>query len=341
MEPMAWVDGQLVPLSAATHSMFDHVTSYGSSVFEGIRAYDELTPDGQPTGRRNVWLLREHIARWRRSAAAYRMTYSYTDDELVAAVLDVLAHNEGQNYIRPVVFRGDGLGVDPTNVPVRVAIGTVTWGKYVSKHLHHDGASALVTSLIRPPTRMFPGFAKGAPGYGAWSQLAKLEANAAECSEGLLQGEDEKGNRYIVDGSGMNLGIVQSGLIYMPNPEQWNILGGLTADWLMHGTIGTDRILVIDRAPTLPDLLGSDEVFLTGTATEVTPVTLVKYRIAEDTLVPQEIGNGHAGPVTIKLAATLQRGSRGQSLVYQKYLTRIPQLTSQGSGSEVRRTSSI
>lgn len=322
---VAWVDELVIPLSSAAHSIFDHVTSYATSVFEGIRVYPEWAADGRPTGRSSIWLLSEHLARLRQSAGTYRMTYPFSDQQLLEAVVDVTARNDGHTYIRPVVFRGDGLGVDPSSVPVRVAIGTVAWGKYVSKHLHHDGASVFVTGMFRPPARFFPvGQAKGAPNYGAWSQLAKLMANAAATSEALLQGEDDGGGHCILDGSGMNLCLVEKRTLVTPEPTKWNILGGLTLRFLLE-SIERENLASwqYDDIP-LDRLLAADEVFLTGTATEVTPVTLIKYHDRAGQMRQQEIGEGCAGPVTKRLAHFLEQVVHGRHFGYRHLLTPVP-----------------
>ncbi len=328
----AWVDGALITLTLAVHSIFDHVTSYGTSVFEGIRAYEELDADGRPTSRWNVWLLPEHIHRLRKSAALYGMTYDYSDIELGHAVLKVARENLGHTYIRPVVFRGEGLGVNPDPVPVHVAIGTVTWKKYLSEHLHNDGISVLVSSLVRPPRKFFPGGqGKGGANYGGWSQLAKQEANRAQCSEALLQGEDPNCNRFVVDGSGMNLCIVENGRIITPDPRKWNVLHGLTMTFLLEMVDREDATPWEYGDITLKRLACADEVFLLGTAAEVAPVTLVKHALPTGELAQIEIGSGVVGPVAMHLADVLAKATSGQSDAYSHFLTPVPALERQAT----------
>lgn len=323
MEHVAWVDGQLLPMSEATHTIFDNVTSYAGSVFEGIRAYDEWSAPDQPNGSRNVWLLTEHIRRLRLSAMAYRMQYPYTDAELVAATLELVRRNVDTTYIRPIVFRGDGLGVDPSRSPIRVAIGSFPWGQYVTKHFHNGGASVYVSNLTRPPSRFFPGYAKGAAGYAVWSQRAKDEANQAEASEALLHGEDDNGRRSIVDGSGMNLCLVEQGAIITPNPSRWNILHGLTMKFLLD-EVGLDDLVAWQWGDiTVDRLCRADEAFLLGTATEVTPVTLVKWQLPNKP-IEHEVGSGQVGPVTTRLRQLLARAVHGLDDRYRSYLTPVP-----------------
>lgn len=309
--PVAWVNRRLLPFSRALHGTFDHVVSYGTGVFEGIRVYGE-----------NVWLLREHVARLRESARLYGMSYSFTDDQLIRAILDVVRLNTGHTYIRPVVFRGEGVGVNTNHVPVNVGIASFAWGKYVADHLYQSGASVLVTNRLRPPHRMFPfGAAKGGSNYGAWSVPAKEDANAAQASEGLLQGEDQHGEKFILDGSGMNLAIVEGGRIVTPEPTRWNILHGLTLQFLMTKTQGKDRLDWNFGDISLERLLKADEVFLLGTATEVTPVTLIRHYQPWGSITQAEVGNGKPGQITVQLKGILAAATSGQREEYRKYLT--------------------
>lgn len=323
-----WKNGRIVPFAEATVSPFAHVVHYGTSVFEGIRAYEEWDEDDQPTGVWNIWMLTEHIERLFRSAAAFRIRVPFTPEELIEATRLVVSLNPGHTYIRPVVYldhdeSGMGIGVDPTRIKTSVAIGTAVWGKYVASFLHHEGASVYVTNRARFSAQVGPGTAKGAPSYGLSSVQAKIDSNEANASEAILV--DEHGNP--LDGSGMNLLIVQgNGVIVTPDPVKSNILPGLTQRFLLEELELEDACTWHYGTITLSDLLSSAEVFLTGTATEVTPVTLVKYLDPKGQFTENDIGNGHPGPVTLRLSTILRKSVHRQLEPYRRFLTPVPLL---------------
>lgn len=169
---------------------------------------------------------------------------------------------------------------------------------------------------------------KGAAGYGALSQLAKLEANDAGASEGLLRGydPDPDADIHVVDGSGMNLLIVERGRIITPDPERWNILRGFTMQFVCAELLDRMRMPWSYGDITPQRLLNADEVFLTGTATEVTPVTLIKTWVADGRgrhLDEFEIGRGVPGPITEQIASLYKDAVHGRIEQYQSNITLV------------------
>lgn len=340
MNSIVWLNGKIVPANEAKVSVFAHALHYATSAFEGIRAYEEWDEHNQPSGRWNIWLLKEHVGRLLRSAATYGMALPYSADDIERAIIDVVSRNTGHSYIRPLVFRnvdpktGMGLGVNPDPAEVSVAIMTAPWrDRYVGEHLYNDGATVFVTDLVRAPSQFFPGLVKGSAGYAVWGVRAKAQANANHCSEALLQGIDQAGVLHPVDGSGMNLFAVHQSRVYTPDSEKYNVLPGLTQDFLLNHLRRGHCFHWEHRDLTLAELLDAHEVFMTGTATEVTPVTLIRYRDAWGDWRDREIGRGqkvgHPGRLTTDIANILRKAVHGRLPEYWQLLTPAPSLVSE------------
>src|SRR5687767_6679801 len=166
-----WADGKAVRWQDATIHVMSHVVHYGSSVFEGMRAYG--TEQGPMYFR-----YPEHMKRLRESALIHRMTYPYADDELRDAISDLLDRNGLENgaYLRPIVFRGMGsAGIDPSGSPVHVFVVTWEWGAYLGAKAMEEGINAGVVSWFRPAPNTHPTMAKAGGNY-INSALMKLEA---------------------------------------------------------------------------------------------------------------------------------------------------------------------
>jgi branched-chain amino acid aminotransferase len=277
-----WMNGTFVAFEDAKIHVLSHVVHYGSSVFEGIRAYD--TPAGTA-----VFRLDRHTQRLLDSCKIARIDCPYTYDELLEATKETVRRNGGTAcYIRPVVYRGyKTLGVNPTGVPVDVAIATLNWGKYLGKDALERGISVRVASWSRQAPNTFPAMAKTGANY-LNSQLIKLEAVAEGYEEGIAL--DVFG--FVAEGSGENIFLVRNGILYTP-PVASSILPGITRDCIvvLAHDLGVDV-----REEQIPRemLYISDEVFFTGTAAEITPITSV------DKI---QVGKGTVGPVTRKLQA--------------------------------------
>jgi branched-chain amino acid aminotransferase len=277
-----WMNGTFVAFEDAKIHVLSHVVHYGSSVFEGIRAYD--TPAGTA-----VFRLDRHMQRLLDSCKIARIECPYGYDALMEATKETVRRNGGTAcYIRPVVYRGyKSLGVNPTGVPVEVAIATLNWGKYLGKDALERGIAVRVASWSRQAPNTFPAMAKTGANY-LNSQLIKLEAVAEGYEEGIAL--DIFG--FVAEGSGENIFLVRNGILYTP-PIAASILPGITRDSII--TLAHDLGLDV-REELIPRemLYIADEVFFTGTAAEITPITSVD-KIA--------VGDGTVGPVTRKLQA--------------------------------------
>lgn len=258
-----WRNGSLVPWEQAQVHILTHALHYGTGVFEGIRAYE--TDRGTA-----VFRLSDHLARLRRSAALYEMDLGYSPSELSAAVHDTIAQNSiGSCYIRPIVFRGYGpMGLYPGDNPVEVAIAVWPWGAYLGEEALEHGVRCKVSSFRRIGPNTLPPAAK-ATGQYINSVLAKLEASRCGYDEAILLNE----HGSVADGSGENVFCVRDGVLYTP-PTTASCLPGITRDSVirMARTLGIE-VREVDLVRT--DLYFADEVFLCGTAAEVTPVASV------------------------------------------------------------------
>jgi len=275
-----WMDGKLIEWDKATVHVKTHALHYGSSVFEGIRAY------ASPAGPK-VLFLKEHIRRLFRSAKAYRMELPYTEETLCEAVKAVVRENNHQAcYIRPIAFRGDeALGVNPRRCSVRAAIFTLEWGAYLGAEAIEQGVDVGVSSW----RRTVPGV--GMPmgkigGQYVNSQMMVMEALDHGYSEAIAL--DIEG--HVSEGSGENIFVILDGVIYTP-PMAGSILLGITRA----GVMQIARSLGYEiREQNIPRelLYMADEIFFTGTAAEVTPVRSVDKA---------PIGSGSRGPITERI----------------------------------------
>ncbi|MBN1323652.1 MAG: branched-chain-amino-acid transaminase [Methanotrichaceae archaeon] len=271
---LIYVDGSFVPEGEASISVFDHGFLYGDGVFEGIRAYD---------GR--VFRLEEHIKRLYDSAKAITLEIPMTREEMAEAILETLRKNNLRNgYIRPIVTRGVGdLGLDPLKcAKPTVLIITKEWGAMYGD-LYEVGLTAITVTVRRNSPAALPPNIKSLNYLN--NILAKIEANVKGGNEAIML--DSQGR--LSEGSGDNIFIVKGGKIY--TPYTMNNLEGITRD----AVIGVARRLgyeVLERDLGLFNLYTADEIFVTGTAAEVAPVTKVDGRV---------IGGGKPGPVTLAL----------------------------------------
>jgi branched-chain amino acid aminotransferase len=273
-----WMNGELVDWADAKVHVLSHGLHYGSSVFEGIRAYDA-------EGGTAVFRLEDHLARLEQSAAIYYMPLPYTREELRAAVHQVLRSNDlGGCYIRPIALRGYGvMGLFPLDAPVDVAIAAWPWGAYLGEDGLKRGIRAKIASWRRIGSTTVPATAK-AGGQYLNSILAKVETHKAGYDEALLLNEAG----YVADGSGENLFIVRHGEIITP-PVQASILEGITRASIME-LARDEGYTVMEREIARSELYIADEVFVTGTAAEVCPIREV-----------DEHAIGEPGPVTRRL----------------------------------------
>jgi branched-chain amino acid aminotransferase len=272
-----WMNGRLVEWKDATIHIASHVVHYGSGVFEGARCY--ATPKGSACFR-----LDEHLVRLINSGKIYRMAYTLDLAGWRAAVLETIRTNKMTAcYIRPLMYRGyETLGVNPLNNPVDAAIMLWEWGAYLGAEALEQGVDMCVSSWSRMAPNTLPAMAKSTANY-ANSALIKMQALADGYSEGIAL--DVNGN--VSEGSGQNIFIVRDGVIYTP-PISASILGGITRDSII--TLARDLgYTVVETDLPRESLYIADEVFVVGTAAEVTPIRSID-RIT--------IGPGRRGPIT-------------------------------------------
>jgi branched-chain amino acid aminotransferase len=279
-EGVIWMNGVFVPYEDAKIHVLSHVIHYGSSTFEGIRAY--ATAKGTA-----IFRLDRHVQRLLDSCKIVRIDCPYSFDDLMESIKETVRRNGGSAcYIRPLVYRGHkSLGVNPTGVPVDVAIATLDWGKYLGKDALESGIAVKVSSWRRAAPDTFPFMAKTGANY-LNGQLIKLEAITDGYEEGIAL--DTFG--FVAEGSGENVFLVRNGVLSTPTLAN-AILPGITRETI----IELARDLGIEvREEQIPReaLYTAEEVFFTGTAAEITPITSVDR-------IP--VGAGRVGTVTRRL----------------------------------------
>jgi branched-chain amino acid aminotransferase len=275
-----WMNGRLIDWKDARIHVLSHVIHYGSSVFEGIRAYK--TNRGAA-----VFRLKAHIDRLFDSAKIYRMQIPFSSQDIYDATLETIRANKlSECYIRPIVYRGyHSLGVDPGSCPIDVAIAAWEWGKYLGPAALENGVEVCVSSWARIAPNTMPCMAKSGANYMN-SQLIKMEAIARGCVEGIALDV----NGHVSEGSGENVFIVRDGAVLTP-PFDASILPGITRNTVL--TLAEELgYKVIEANIPREALYISDEVFFTGSAAEITPISMI------DKIV---IGSGRRGPVTKRI----------------------------------------
>jgi branched-chain amino acid aminotransferase len=282
MKPTAkiWHNGRLIDWDDARIHVLAHVTSYGSSVFEGIRCY--ATRNGPA-----IFRGRDHMRRLLDSAKIYRFDLRYTVDELMQAMDELVRVNGlASCYFRPLVIRGYGdIGVLPGKNPIETYIACWEWGKYLGDDALAKGVDVCVSSWTRIAPNTLPAMAKAGANYMN-AQLIRMEAHLNGYTEGIAL--DEAG--YVSEGSGENIFVVRDGKIITP-PLGASVLPGITRDTVMQ-LAQAAGIPIVESLVPREMLYIADEVFFSGTAAEITPIRSV------DKIT---IGSGVRGPVTEKL----------------------------------------
>jgi len=275
-----WMNGKLVAWKKATIHIASHVIHYGSSIFEGFRAYKNSKGTG-------IFRLDAHLRRLYNSCKIYRMEIPYSPEEFKQAIIQTIKVNQLKEcYIRPVVYRGyNTLGVDPFPNPVDCAILVWEWGKYLGEESLEKGVDVKVSTWQRMAPNTFPALAKTGANYMN-SQLIKMEAKL----EGYVEGIALNIRGHISEGSGENIFLVMDGILYTP-PLSSSVLPGITRDSVI--ILSRDLGLKVVEGTIPREMLYiADEVFFTGSATEITPIRSI------DKI---KIGNGKRGPVVKKL----------------------------------------
>jgi branched-chain amino acid aminotransferase len=274
-----WFNGKLVPWEKATVHVLSHALHYGSSVFEGVRAYQ--TPTGVA-----IFRLRDHTQRLFDSAKIYRIPLAYSPEQISAACREVICANNLVRgaYLRPVVFRGYGeLGVTPRqDPPTEVAVAAWEWGKYLAHESDEQGVDVCVSSWQRVAPNTLPALAKAGGNYLS-GQLIGAEARRLGFAEGIGLSTDGT----VSEGSGENIFLVKNGILMTPALSH-SVLSGITRDTIL--TFAKERGIEIRECAIPRELLYlADELFFTGTAAEITPIRSV------DRLT---VGSGRRGPIT-------------------------------------------
>ena len=298
-----WMNGQFVNWDDAKIHVLSHVVHYGSSVFEGQRCYN--TAKGPALFR-----LKEHTIRLFNSAKIYRMNIPFSQEEINQAIVDLVAVNRLEScYVRPVVYRGyESLGVDPRPCPVDVTIAAWPWGKYLGEEAMEKGVSVCVSSWNRNAPNTMPMMAKAGANYMN-SQLIKLEA----ISHGYVEGIALDVYGMVSEGSGENVFLVQRGNLITPSFGS-SVLPGITRRTVT--TIAKEMGLNVIEEPVPREALYiADEVFFTGSAAEITPISKI------DGIT---IGEGKAGEITRKLQKAYFDIVEGRAEDTHGWLTMVP-----------------
>ena len=294
-----WLDGRFVPWDEARVHVLTHTLHYGLGVFEGIRCY--RTADG----RSAVFRLEDHLRRLYDSARINLMEVPYPASELEDAVLEALRANDlAEGYIRPLVFIGDGvMGLHPGANPVRVAVIAWPWGKYLGEEGMERGIRAKVSTFSRHHVNAKMTKGKTCGDY-VNSILAKREA--------LLDGYDEAimldTSGLVSEATGENVFAVRGGVLRTPGLH--SVLDGITRATVIE--LARDKGIPFEERPISRDeLYTADEIFLTGTAAEVTPIREVDHR---------PVGEGRRGPVTRLLQSAFFDVVAGRERKYERWL---------------------
>jgi branched-chain amino acid aminotransferase len=301
---LIWMNGEFVAFEDAKVHVLTHALHYGTGVFEGVRAYE--TPRGTA-----VFRHQEHIDRLFKSAQLYYMDVPYTKDQIREATLELIARNGMKScYIRPLIYRGSGpMGLYPLDVSVDVAIAVWEWGAYLGDDGKTRGVRGKVSSWRRISSDSVIPAAK-ASGQYVNSVLAKVEASKAGYEEAILL--DQRG--MVCEGTGENLFLVKDGVIATPGFSS-AILGGINRASVMQVArdIGYE---VVERDIARGELYLADEIFMTGTAAELTPL-----REIDD----HPVGAGEPGPITREVQRVFEDALHGRDERYAGWLDVVPE----------------
>jgi branched-chain amino acid aminotransferase len=298
---LIWLNGEFVAWEDAKVHVLTHGLHYGTGVFEGIRAYE--TPNGTA-----IFRNREHLARLEASAKLYYMDLPYSPEQLREVTHELIARNGFKScYIRPLVWRGYGpMGLNPLDNPVEAMVAVWEWGAYLGEEGKRNGVRARVSSYRRISSESLIPQSK-ASGQYLNSVLAKIESVKAGYEEAILL--DDKG--YVCEGTGENVFVIKDGVIHTPGQAD-AILDGINRK----SCIQIARDLgyeVVERNIARAELALADEVFLTGTAAELTPMREI-----------DDIEIGPPGPVTREIQSVFEDALAGRDARYADWLDLVP-----------------
>jgi len=275
-----WMNGEFVNWDDAKIHVLTHALHYGSGVFEGIRCYSTVKGPA-------IFRLKEHMDRLINSGKIYYMKIPYTSEELCKVAKELIKINkQKEGYIRPIAFYGYGeMGVNPLKNEIITAMATWSWGAYLGEDGLKKGIRCTISSWRRIDSQILPPQAKACGNY-LNSILAKVEALRAGYDEAIVMNI----HGYIAEGSGENIFLVKNEEIATP-PLEAGILPGITRASVIQIAKDLDMDIV-ERNISREELFLADEVFLTGTAAEVTPVREIDGRL---------IGRGERGETAGKI----------------------------------------
>ncbi len=297
-----WMNGKVVEWKDATVHITIHALHYGSALFEGIRCYK--TPKGSA-----IVGLKHHIRRLFDGAKIYRMPVKFKPAEIEQACIDICHANQmDEAYLRPLLYRGYyALGVHPSECPIDASVIPLRWGRYLGSEALDNGVDVCVSSWTRIAPNTLPALAKSVANY-ANSQLIVIDAREM----GFVEGIALDSNGYVSEGSGENIFCVRDGMLTTP-PLGASVLPGITRNIILQLAKELNIPIEVGLIPR-EMLYIADEVFFTGTASEVTPIRSVDK---------VQVGAGKPGPVTLKLQRAyfdLIEGKRPDTLGMLTYL---------------------
>jgi branched-chain amino acid aminotransferase len=303
MEPQGkiWMDGAFVNWADANVHVLTHSLHYGLAAFEGIRCYKGKSGSA-------IFKLQEHVDRLFESAHIGMMAIPYDKKQVTEAIVETVRVNKlDACYIRPLVYIGYGaMGVYPSDNPIKLAVAAWKWGSYLGDDALANGMRACVSSFTRHHVNVSMTRGK-ISGYYVNSILAKREAKANGYDEAILL--DPEG--YVSEGTGENVFIVRKGRI--KTTPLTSILEGITRNAVIE-LAREQAVPVLEERFTRDEMYIADEVFVTGTAAELTPVREIDNR---------RIGTGKPGPITLALQKRFFSIVRGEDATHESWLTRV------------------
>lgn len=315
-----WMDGRYVPWDDAQVHVLSHGLHYGTGLFEGMRCY--RTPDGPA-----IFRLDEHVARFYRSASFLFLTIPYDAAELSQVCRDIVARNGLEDgYVRPVAFYGlGGMNFSFRDNAIHVAVAVWPWGAYLGEDGMRRGIRVKTVSWAKTASNSVPSAAKLAGNY-VNACLAFQEAMRSGFDEAILFNASGR----VAEGTGENVFRVSRGRIVTP-PASEDLLPGITRESVIR--IAEDLGYDVSEAPlSRADLYTADELFLTGTAAEVTPVREVDWH---------PVGSGRAGPITSEVQRAFFAAVHGEDDRYRAWLTPVREPVSADVGNVRQLTESV
>lgn len=300
--PKIWLDGKMINWDDANVHVLTHTLHYGMGVFEGIRCYECVD------GRSAIFRLKDHIDRLYDSGHILLMDIPFAEKEVLQACKDVFTVNKLKaGYLRPLAFLGDGeMGLYATGNPVRLAVIAWPWGTYLGDEGVKNGIRVKISSYTRHHINAMMTKSKAVGNY-LNSILAKREAMMAGYEETIML--DAQG--FAAEASGENIFVVRKGKV--KTPPITNALDGITRDTVIQ-LLKEEGITVEECLMTRDELYIADEIFMTGTAAEITPVRELDHR---------QIGTGKPGPITQKVQTLYFDLVKGKNPKHSEWLDYI------------------